>query len=182
MTKLKAYQDRSCFGITEALPLIEIQIHAEGSHTKRSNFGGSPLISGFVNVGHARSNQKDRVYPIYLRDQKIYIPEDDLYDGGFVENDKKETSTRENSLNLHLCVNKCVKCVLHKGGGYSKTKQKPVPIPKEFFRTIIVDEITRTFRGVTCKALIGMEGLSGFMVAISYKNVMDSLKDAIDDR
>ena len=110
MTKLKAYQDRSCYDLTEALPLIEIQIQAEGSHTKRSNFGGSPLISGFVNVGHARSNQRDRVYPIYLRDQKIYIPEEDLYDGGFVENDKKETSTRENSLNLHLCVNRCVKC------------------------------------------------------------------------
>ena len=107
---MKAYQDRSCFELTEALPLIEIQIHADGSHTKRSNFRGSPLISGFVNVGHARSNQKDRVYPIYLKDQKIYIPEEDLYSGGFVENDNKETSTRENSLNLHLCVNRCVKC------------------------------------------------------------------------
>lgn len=108
--QVKAYQDRSCFAITETLPLLEIHIVADGCQTKRPSFPGSPLISGFVNVGHARSNQKDRVYPIYLRDQKIYIPEVDLYDGGFVENDQKETSTRENSLNLHLCINKCVKC------------------------------------------------------------------------
>lgn len=69
--------------------------------------------------------------------------------------------------------NWCVKCVLHRGGGgFEKSKQKPVPIPTRFYETIIVDEVTRTFRGETIKLFVAMEALSNFMMVISYKGAM----------
>ena len=71
--------------------------------------------------------------------------------------------------------NWCVKCVLHRGGGgFEKEKQKAVPIPNRFYETIIVDEVTRTFRGETVKLFVAMESLSNFMMVVDYKGAMSA--------
>ena len=67
----------------------------------------------------------------------------------------------------------CVKCALLKGStSYSKETMAPVPLPKDMFRTILVDEITRSIRQQPVKALIAIESVSGFMTAITFKKAM----------
>ena len=69
----------------------------------------------------------------------------------------------------------CVKCTLLRGGGgYNRIEQKPVPLPRTIYHTILVDEVTRTFRGITLKFLLGMEALSGFIVCVVYSGSMTS--------
>ena len=63
----------------------------------------------------------------------------------------------------------CIKCALLKGSSsYKKDKMKPVPLPADMFKTILVDEITRTIRNQPVKALIAIEAVSGFMTAVTY--------------
>ena len=72
-------------------------------------------------------------------------------------------------------VKNCVKCTLLRGGGgYNRMEQKPVPLPKSLYHTILVDEVTRTFRGTNLKFLLGMEALSGFIVCVVYSGSMTS--------
>ena len=67
----------------------------------------------------------------------------------------------------------CIKCALHKGSeAYKKGKMKAVPLPSGLFRTILVDEITRTIRGTPLKALVAIEALSGFMVVVTYRKAL----------
>ena len=67
----------------------------------------------------------------------------------------------------------CIKCALMKGSSsYSKDKMKPVPLPTDMFKTILVDEITRTIRNQPVKALIAIESVSGFMTAITYTKAL----------
>ena len=67
----------------------------------------------------------------------------------------------------------CIKCALHKGSGaYSKAQMKAVPVPSDMFKTIMVDEITRSVRGKSLKALIAMEAVSGFITVITYTKAM----------
>ena len=74
-------------------------------------------------------------------------------------------------------VDRCVKCTLHKGGqGHMNLQQKPVPLPKDFYRTILVDEVTRTFRGKTVKFFVAMEALSNFITVILYEGTMTGPK------
>ena len=71
--------------------------------------------------------------------------------------------------------NWCVKCVLHRGGGgFQKDKQKSVPIPNRFYETILVDEVTRTFRGENIKLFVAMETLSNFMMVVNYQGPMSA--------
>lgn len=70
-------------------------------------------------------------------------------------------------------VESCVRCSLERGGGQLvRQKMKPVPLPKEFFTTIMIDEMTRTFRGKTIKIVLAMEGVSHFVVAVVYSGAM----------
>ena len=74
-------------------------------------------------------------------------------------------------------VDRCVKCTLHKGGqSQYKGQQKPVPIPDEFYKVILVDEVTRTFRNRTVKFFVAMEALSSFMTVIIYEKSMTGPK------
>lgn len=67
----------------------------------------------------------------------------------------------------------CIRCALHKGSGaYAKTRMKAVPVPSDMFKTIMVDEITRSVRGKSLKALIAMEAVSGFITVITYTKTM----------
>ena len=67
----------------------------------------------------------------------------------------------------------CIKCILLKNGpNYKNPDQKPVPIPDRFYVTILVDEVTRTFRGKNFKFLMGMEALSGFIICLAYEKAM----------
>ena len=70
-------------------------------------------------------------------------------------------------------VNSCAKCVLLKSGqGFKNHDQKPVPLPDSFYKTILVDEVTRTIRGKNFKFFLGMEALSGFVVCQAYDKSM----------
>ena len=70
-------------------------------------------------------------------------------------------------------VQNCIKCTLLRGGtGYDRLDRKPVPVPTQFYQSILVDEVTRTFKGKVTKFMLGMEALSGFMVCVVYKNSM----------
>ena len=75
-------------------------------------------------------------------------------------------------------VSKCLKCTLLKGGQapFLRTKQKPVPLPSNFYQTILVDEVTRTFRGKNIKFLMAMESLSGFITVLIYEKTMTGPK------
>ena len=66
----------------------------------------------------------------------------------------------------------CIKCALMKGcaKNYAKDGMKPVPLPKDMFRTVLVDEITRTIRKQPLKALVAIEAVSGFMTVMTYSN------------
>ena len=66
--------------------------------------------------------------------------------------------------------NNCVKCCLERGGGnFQRKEMKPVPLPKGFFQTILMDEMTRTFRNKgTVKMVVAMEALSNFTIAVTY--------------
>ena len=67
-------------------------------------------------------------------------------------------------------VHSCIKCTLLRGGvGYERLDRKPVPVPTQFHHTLLVDEVTRTFKGKVTKFFLGMEALSGFIVCIVYK-------------
>ena len=68
----------------------------------------------------------------------------------------------------------CVKCCLERGGGnYQRKKMKPVPLPEGFFRTILIDEMTRTYKNKgTIKMVVAMEGLSNFTTAVTYSGSM----------
>ena len=71
-------------------------------------------------------------------------------------------------------TNNCVKCCLERGGGnYQRKEMKPVPLPEGFFRTILIDEMTRTFKNKgTVKMVVAMEGLSNFTTAVTYSGSM----------
>ena len=69
-------------------------------------------------------------------------------------------------------VNNCVRCSLERGGGFSRQKMKPVPLPTEFFTTLLIDEMTRTYRGKNIKIAIAMEGVSQFITAVVYEGSM----------
>ena len=70
-------------------------------------------------------------------------------------------------------VESCVRCSLERGGGnFDRVKMKPVPLPEEYFTTILVDEMTRTFRGKNIKMVVAMEGVSQFMTAVVYEGAM----------
>ena len=73
---------------------------------------------------------------------------------------------------------KCLKCTLLKGGGNPNIKisQKAVPLANDFYQTILVDEVTRTFRNKTIKFLLAMESLSGFMALVHYDKSMTGPK------
>ena len=73
---------------------------------------------------------------------------------------------------------KCLKCTLLKGGGnpYNRLNQKPVPLPQDFYQTILVDEVTRTFKNKNIKFLLAMESLSGFITLINYEKSMTGPK------
>ena len=67
----------------------------------------------------------------------------------------------------------CIKCALHKGSGaYAKAKMKAVPMPSDMFKTLMVDEITRSVRGKSLKALVAMEAVSGFITVLTYTKTM----------
>ena len=68
---------------------------------------------------------------------------------------------------------RCARCVLHRGAGqFRKLNQKPVPVPQRLYETILVDEITRTFRGKTIKFFMAMEAISGFIMVLIYDKSM----------
>ena len=71
-------------------------------------------------------------------------------------------------------TNNCVKCCLERGSGnYQRKEMKPVPLPEGFFQTILMDEMTRTFRNKgTVKMVVAMEALSNFTVAVTYAGAM----------
>ena len=73
-------------------------------------------------------------------------------------------------------LKKCVKCVLMRGGANYRKQMKPVPMPKDMFRSVLADEITRPVRGKELKILIAMEAWSGFMVAVVYEGAMNGEK------
>ena len=74
-------------------------------------------------------------------------------------------------------VDRCVKCTLHKGGqSHRNPQQKPVPLPKDFHKVILVDEVTRTFRGKTIKFFVAMEAISSFITVILYEGAMTGPK------
>ena len=67
-------------------------------------------------------------------------------------------------------VQNCIKCTLLRGGvGYNRLDRKPVPVPTAFYQTILVDEVTRTFKGKVTKFLLAMEALTSFVVCVVYK-------------
>ena len=67
-------------------------------------------------------------------------------------------------------VQNCIKCTLLRGGtGYNRLDRKPVPIPSAFYQSVLVDEVTRTFKGKVTKFLLAMEALTGFVVCVVYK-------------
>ena len=67
----------------------------------------------------------------------------------------------------------CVRCCLERGGGnHVRQKMKPVPLPENFFQTILIDEMTRTYRGKTIKIAVAMEGVSQFITAVIYSGAM----------
>ena len=70
-------------------------------------------------------------------------------------------------------VDSCVRCSLERGGGnFTRQKMKAVPLPEEFFTTILIDEMTRTFRGKNIKLVLAMEGISQFVTAVVYDGAM----------
>ena len=71
-------------------------------------------------------------------------------------------------------TNNCIKCCLERGSGnYQRKEMKPVPLPEGFFQTIIMDEMSRTFKNKgTVKMVVAMEALSNFLVAVTYNGAM----------
>ena len=71
-------------------------------------------------------------------------------------------------------TNNCVKCCLERGSGnFQRKEMKPVPLPEGFFRTILMDEMTRTFSNKgTVKMVVAMEAMSNFTVAVPYPGAM----------
>ena len=71
-------------------------------------------------------------------------------------------------------TNNCVRCCLERGSGsYHRKEMKPVPLPEGFFRTILMDEMTRTYKNKgTVKMVVAMEGLSNFVTAVTYTGGM----------
>ena len=70
-------------------------------------------------------------------------------------------------------VESCVRCSLERGGGtFTRVKMKPVPLPNEYFTTILIDEMTRGFRGENIKMVVAMEGVSQFVTAVTYTGSM----------
>ena len=61
------------------LPQLKIQVLTSKCHSRRNNFNGSELISGFLNFGHRENSHEDHRIPLYYRDQEVYIPEEVLY-------------------------------------------------------------------------------------------------------
>ena len=72
--------------------------------------------------------------------------------------------------------NWCAKCVLHQGNRPVDLPQKPTPLPKRFFETILCDEVTRTFRGVVIKMVVAIEAMTGFMMVVVYDKTMTGQK------
>ena len=71
-------------------------------------------------------------------------------------------------------TNNCVKCCLERGSGnYQRKEMKPVPLPEGFFQTILMDEMSRTFKNKgTVKMVVAMEALSNFLIAVTYDGAM----------
>jgi len=75
--KLTSHENRNF--PSGSLPQLKIELVSSGCQSRRQNFSGAELISGFVNFGHIKSSQKDHRIPLYHRDQTVYIPEEVLY-------------------------------------------------------------------------------------------------------
>ena len=74
-------------------------------------------------------------------------------------------------------VDRCVKCTLHKGSqNFQRSQQKAVPVPDDFYKVILVDEVTRTFRNRTVKFFVAMEVLTSFITVIVYEGTMTGAK------
>ena len=75
---------------------------------------------------------------------------------------------------VKLFAERCLKCCLYRGSsGYQKDKMKPVPLPTDLYSTILVDEVTRTYKGKNVKFMLAMEAVSGFLAVICYDKVMN---------
>ena len=72
-------------------------------------------------------------------------------------------------------VNNCIKCSLYKGGQPLIRKQmKPVPVPEELFTSILMDELTRSYKNKNVKILIAMEAVSQFATGLVYDQPMNA--------
>ena len=73
-------------------------------------------------------------------------------------------------------VDNCIRCTLQRGGGnFARAHMKPVPIPSEFYQTILMDEMTRNYNNGkdAIKVMVAMEGLSQFITVMTYKGSMN---------
>ena len=52
---------------------------------------------------------------------------------------------------------------------YNKPKMTAVPLPKDLFYEIVVDEITRTFYGKVYKAVVAVENVSKYMYKVEFE-------------
>ena len=78
---------------------------------------------------------------------------------------------------VKLFAEKCSKCCLYRGSsGYKRDKMKPVPLPNDLYTTILVDEVTRTYKGKNIKFLLAMEAVSGFITVLCYDKVMNGAR------
>ena len=74
-------------------------------------------------------------------------------------------------------VDNCIRCTLQRGGGnFARVQMKPVPIPNEFYQTILMDEMTRNYNNGkdAIKVMVAMEGLSQFITVMTYEGSMNS--------
>ena len=72
----------------------------------------------------------------------------------------------------------CVRCCLEKScnSNFKKSKLTPVPVPRDVFTTILIDEMVRTFKGQSIKIVVAMEAVSQFVTCIVYDGSMNSGK------
>ena len=78
---------------------------------------------------------------------------------------------------IQKLVSKCIKCALMKGTkNLKKIKMDPVPLPKDLFRTVLADEVTRNIRNTNVRFVIAMEGVSQFVTVVVYTGAMTGEK------
>ena len=72
----------------------------------------SPLLSGFVNIGHASNSHNDWRIPIFHKDQYICLLDEEIFSRGCIVKDpnliKDTTATKQNSLKIDFCLNQFV--------------------------------------------------------------------------